>query len=89
MTALERAKHFEPDVVLLDLGMPGVDGFKVCEQLHAHAWSGQRPYIVALTGWGRERDLARTKNAGFDAHLVKPVDSEALEKLMEQQIGAG
>jgi signal transduction histidine kinase/ActR/RegA family two-component response regulator len=85
--ALERAKHFEPDVVLLDLGMPGVDGFKVCEQLHAHAWPGQRPLIVALTGWGRERDLARTKSAGFDAHLVKPVDSEALEQLMEKHFG--
>ncbi len=85
--ALERAKRFEPDVVLLDLGMPSVDGFKVCEQLHAHTWSRQRPYIVALTGWGRERDLARTKSAGFDAHLVKPVDSEALEKLFQQKFG--
>ena len=85
--ALDRAKNFEPDFVLLDLGMPGVDGFQVCQRLCAHAWSRQRPSIVALTGWGRAPDLARTKSAGFDAHLVKPVDSETLEKLLEQQCG--
>jgi PAS domain S-box-containing protein len=81
--ALDCAKHFEPHVVLLDLGMPEIDGFEVCKQLRAHAWCTQRPNIVALTGWGRERDLARTSKAGFDGHLVKPVDAEALEKLLE------
>jgi CheY-like chemotaxis protein len=55
----------------------------VCKRLRAHAWCTQRPNIVALTGWGRERDLARTSKAGFDGHLVKPVDAEALEKLLE------
>lgn len=80
--ALERAQEFDPDVILLDLGMPGVDGFQVCQRLRAHAWSRRRPRIVALTGWGREGDLARTKRAGFDAHLVKPVDSETLEELL-------
>jgi CheY-like chemotaxis protein len=81
-TALERAKVFEPGVVLLDLGMPGVDGFEVCEGLRAHTWT-QRPCIVALTGWGREGDLVRTKNAGFDAHLVKPIDGDALVEVLE------
>ena len=81
-TALERAKVFEPAVVLLDLGMPGVDGFQVCEGLRAHTWK-QRPCIVALTGWGREGDLVRTKNAGFDAHLVKPIDGDALVEVLE------
>jgi CheY-like chemotaxis protein len=85
--ALQRAKDFDPDVILLDLGMPEVDGFQVCQRLRAHAWSRQRPRIVALTGWGREGDLARTKRAGFDAHLVKPVDSETLEELLEQNHG--
>jgi PAS domain S-box-containing protein len=85
--ALERAQDFDPDVILLDLGMPGVDGFQVCQRLRAHAWSRRRPRIVALTGWGREGDLARTKRAGFDAHLVKPVDSETLEELLEQYQG--
>jgi PAS domain S-box-containing protein len=85
--ALERARDFDPDVILLDLGMPGVDGFQVCQRLRAHAWSRRCPRIVALTGWGREGDLARTKRAGFDAHLVKPVDSETLEELLEQYPG--
>lgn len=83
--ALERAMDFEPDVVLLDLGMPGVDGFEVCQRLRAHEWSKRRPSIVALTGWGREADMARTKRAGFDAHLVKPVDGETLEELLDQR----
>ena len=87
--ALERAKDFEPDVVLLDLGMPGVDGFEVCQRLRAHEWSKRRPSIVALTGWGREADMARTKRAGFDAHLVKPVDGETLEELLHQRSSQG
>jgi PAS domain S-box-containing protein len=87
--ALERAKDFEPDVVLLDLGMPGVDGFEVCQRLRAHEWSKRRPSIVALTGWGREADMARTKRAGFDAHLVKPVDGETLEELLDQRSSQG
>jgi CheY-like chemotaxis protein len=83
LTALERAKHFEPDVVLLDLGMSQMDGFQVCERLRAHTWN-RRPCIVALTGWGRENDLARTENAGFDAHLVKPIGADDLIELLEQ-----
>ena len=86
--ALERAKDFDPDLILLDLGMPEVDGFQVCQRLRAHVWSRRRPLIVALTGWGREGDLARTKRAGFDAHLVKPVDSETLEELLERNSSA-
>jgi CheY-like chemotaxis protein len=61
--------------------MPGVDGFEVCERMRASSWK-QPPRIVALTGWGRDRDLIRTKKAGFDAHLVKPVDATALVKLL-------
>ena len=83
LTALERATHFEPGVVLLDLGMPGMDGFQVCERLRAYTWK-QRPRIVAVTGWGRDGDMARTKKAGFDAHLVKPVDAAELVKLLRE-----
>jgi two-component system CheB/CheR fusion protein len=76
-SALERAQTFEPHVVLLDLGMPGVDGFEVCRRLRASA-TASRARIVAMTGWGREQDRARTLAAGFDAHLVKPVDLTAV-----------
>jgi PAS domain S-box-containing protein len=80
--ALERAETFAADVVLLDLGMPGLDGFEICRRLRASA-AAHRPRIVAMTGWGREGDRARTAAAGFDAHLVKPVDLTALARLLE------
>jgi PAS domain S-box-containing protein len=81
--ALDRAEVFAADLVLLDLGMPGLDGFEICRRLRASD-SPHRPRIVALTGWGREGDLARTAAAGFDAHLVKPVDLAALARLLEE-----
>jgi two-component system CheB/CheR fusion protein len=80
--ALVRAEVFAADVVLLDLGMPGLDGFEICRRLRA-SYSSHRPRIVAMTGWGREEDRARTAAAGFDAHLVKPVDLAALARLLE------
>jgi PAS domain S-box-containing protein len=79
--ALDRAAAFAPDVVLLDLGMPGVDGFEACRRLRA-VDSAHRPRIVAMTGWGREEDRARTAAAGFDGHFVKPVDLAALARLL-------
>jgi PAS domain S-box-containing protein len=82
-SALQRAAEFDPDVVLLDLGMPGMDGFEVCRTLRRRCGNG-RPKIVALTGWGRKEDLARTKEAGFDAHLVKPIDRARLSQLLAE-----
>jgi two-component system CheB/CheR fusion protein len=80
--AILRAESFEADVVLLDLGMPGLDGFEICRRLRASDLP-RRPQIVAMTGWGREEDRARTAAAGFDAHLVKPVDVATLSRLLE------
>jgi CheY-like chemotaxis protein len=80
--ALERVQTFEPHVVLLDLGMPGVDGFEVCRRLRAGV-TASPVRIVAMTGWGREQDRARTLAAGFDAHLVKPVDLAAVAVVLE------
>jgi len=73
---------FHPDVVLLDLGMPGVDGHEVCRRLRA-AEGGERLVIVAITGWGQSDDRRRSEDAGFDAHLVKPVDPAALVTLVD------
>ena len=81
--ALERAEAFAADVILLDLGMPGLDGFEICRRLRASD-SPRHPRIVAMTGWGREGDRTRTAAAGFDAHLVKPVDLAALARLLEE-----
>ena len=66
-----------PDVVLLDLGMPWMDGYAVARELRDR-WPDHRVPLVAVTGWGQEADRARTREAGFDHHVVKPVDIELL-----------
>jgi CheY-like chemotaxis protein len=79
--ALEVATRVGPDVILLDIGLPGLDGFSVCRRLRQHAMTaGAR--IIAVTGYTQEEDRRRSREAGFDAHLVKPVDLEALEDLL-------
>jgi CheY-like chemotaxis protein len=74
--ALASLSSFAPDIVLLDLGMPEMDGFDVARAMRAEGWRHTR--IVALTGWGQQADRARTRDAGFDHHLTKPVDLQAL-----------
>jgi CheY-like chemotaxis protein len=70
--AVLTAEKFLPDVVLLDLGMPKLNGYDACRRMREQPW-GERMIIVALTGWGRDEDRERTREAGFDHHLVKPV----------------
>ena len=72
LAALERGPDFHPRVVLLDLGMPGLDGFETARRIRQEPW-GRSLSLVAVTGWGQSRDRMRTRDAGFDAHLVKPV----------------
>jgi PAS domain S-box-containing protein len=79
--AIERAKGYGPDVVLLDLGLPGMDGIEACRQLRALDQS-PRPFVVAITGWGQPADYERTRAAGFDQHLVKPVEPQRLLDLL-------
>jgi PAS domain S-box-containing protein len=76
--AIEVARSFVPDVVLLDLGLPGLDGFGVARAMRADAQL-KDVFIVALTGWGAEQDRARTAAAGFDAHLTKPIEPDVLQ----------
>jgi PAS domain S-box-containing protein len=79
--ALEAATAYRPEVVLLDIGLPGLNGLEVCQRLRGTP--GQhRTVIVAMTGYGRDEDRQRSRAAGFDAHLVKPVDLEALQELL-------
>jgi signal transduction histidine kinase/ActR/RegA family two-component response regulator len=80
--ALAAAATFRPDVVLLDLGMPRVNGYEVCRRLREQPW-GETITVIAQTGWGQEEDKRRTKAVGFDAHLVKPVDTAALMKVLD------
>jgi two-component system CheB/CheR fusion protein len=80
--ALEAAGTFRPEVVLLDIGMPGMDGYEVARRLRALP-GAEGMQLVALTGWGQEADRQRTKEAGFEQHLVKPVDPEAIRAILD------
>jgi PAS domain S-box-containing protein len=76
-TAIEKAKSFHPEVVVLDIGMPGMDGIETCRQLRGLS-ECPRPFVIAVTGWGLSADYDRTRAAGFDHHLVKPVEPQQL-----------
>jgi signal transduction histidine kinase len=79
--ALECAERHLPEVALLDIGMPLLDGYEVARRIRAQAW-GKRITLVALTGWGQDSDRRRSQEAGFDSHLVKPLDLEKLTQLL-------
>ena len=80
-SALEIAQAFQPQVVLLDIGLPEVDGYQVARQLRQEAGlSGAK--LIALTGYGQDEDRRRSREAGFDLHLVKPVTPETLQDLL-------
>jgi CheY-like chemotaxis protein len=81
--ALDQVEAFRPEIVLLDIGMPGLNGLDVCSLIRSSG-TADAPYIVALTGWGQEEDRRKTRAAGFDAHLVKPAAPEALLNVIEQ-----
>jgi len=86
--ALRLAEIRQPDAVLLDLGMPKLDGYEVCRRIRAAPW-GRRMLLVAQTGWGQESDRLRTRDAGFDQHLVKPIDPDRLAVLLRSTIASG
>src|SRR5262249_50697411 len=71
--ALEAARTFRPEIVLLDIGLPGMDGYEVARRLRNNG-DGYPFVLAAISGYGQERDLARSRQAGFDQHLVKPID---------------
>jgi CheY-like chemotaxis protein len=75
--ALDRAEQFRPDVVLMDLQMPGIDGLEASRRIRARPW-GDTVIIAAITGWGREVDRRRAREAGVDVHFLKPVDVDTV-----------
>jgi CheY-like chemotaxis protein len=75
--AVEVAEAFSPDVILMDVAMPNLDGIEATREIRGRRW-GQQIRIIALTAWGQEAERQRTREAGMDAHLVKPVDPRAL-----------
>jgi CheY-like chemotaxis protein len=84
--AVESAGTLRPDVVLLDIGMPRINGYDACRSIRAHAWA-EGMILIAQTGWGQDEDRRRTEEAGFDGHLVKPIDPDALLRLVAALAG--
>jgi signal transduction histidine kinase len=81
--ALELAAQCRPNVVLLDIGMPKLDGYEVARRIRAEPW-GKATVLIALTGWGQDEDRRRSREVGFDSHLVKPLDPEALSTMLSR-----
>jgi len=84
--AIEAAERLRPHAVLLDIGLPRLNGYEACRRIRQQPW-GKDLVMVALTGWGQEEDRHRSREAGFDAHLVKPVDHDALTQLLASPPG--
>ena len=80
--AIEAAERLRPDAVLLDIGLPLMNGYEVCRRIRSEPW-GKHLTMVALTGWGQDEDRHRSTEAGFDAHMVKPVNHDLLLKLLD------
>ncbi len=80
-TALEAARDYRPNVVLLDIGLPGLDGYEVAKRMRQQPVL-QNVVLVAMTGYGQESDRQRAQEAGFDHHLVKPARFEQMQKIL-------
>ena len=78
--AVQAADRFRPDVILLDIGLPRLDGFEVARQVRRLA--GKQPFIICISGYGRDEDRRRSREAGCDHHLVKPADLDLLLRML-------
>lgn len=85
-TAIEKAKIFKPNVVLLDIGIPNMNGYEICQTMRKDPELSNTVFI-AQTGWAQKEHRARSKEAGFDHHLVKPIDITALKKILSELDG--
>ena len=84
-TALAALEHERPDALLLDIGMPPIDGYEVCRRLRAESW-GQTIAVIALTGYGKKEDIVHAYEMGFDAHVVKSAAFDQLVKMLPHWI---
>ena len=87
LEALKSAETLKPDVVLLDIGLPTLNGYEVCRRIREQSW-GERMVLVAVTGWGQDDDRKKSSAAGFNAHVVKPVDCDDLIALLADLLAA-
>jgi CheY-like chemotaxis protein len=83
--ALELGRQRRPDVVILDIGMPDINGYEVARTARNEDW-GKSAYMIALTGWGQADDKERARMAGFDRHLTKPVDPDLVEEILKRYL---
>ncbi len=84
LAAVEMAARLDPDVILLDIGLPILNGYEAARRIRERQGQRRRPLLIALTGWGQDEDRRRSGEAGFDAHVVKPVDDAALGDLLAE-----
>ena len=84
IAALQAAEAYRPDLVLLDIGLPRMDGHEVCRRIREEPW-GADMLLVAVTGWGQAEDRRQSLEVGFDLHLVKPVNPSDLETLLSKE----
>ncbi len=80
---IEQAEQYRPDVTLFDIGLPKLNGYEACRHIREQPW-GQAVILIAVTGWGQDEDRRRSREAGFDHHMVKPVDPQVLMKLLAE-----
>ena len=80
-TAVETAETFLPEVVLLDIGLPKLNGYEVAQRIRERPW-GASMFLIAVTGWGQDEDRQRSSEVGLNVHMVKPVEPSELEKLL-------
>ena len=83
LAAVDAAANLQPDVIFMDIGLPVLNGYEAARRIR-ELQCDKKPVLVALTGWGQDADRRRSESAGFDAHLVKPVDDRVLGKLLEE-----
>lgn len=79
--AVATAEAFRPQVVLLDIGLPKLNGYEVAQRIRKEEW-GTSMFLVAITGWGQDEDRRRSEDVGMNLHLVKPVEPSALDRLL-------
>lgn len=82
-SAVATAESFLPEVVLLDIGLPKLNGYEVAQRIREQAW-GKSMFLIAVTGWGQEEDRQRSSEVGLNVHMVKPVEPAALERLLAE-----
>ena len=81
--AVAAGADFLPEIAILDIGMPGLDGYETCKLIRQQPW-GKEMKLIALTGYGQEEDVRKSTEAGFDTHLLKPVDLAQLLQLLQE-----